>query len=167
MKKTLLILCLLPLLQLPAQSSMGEKELKAKFVFLFTRFITWPEQKLQNNFKIHILGKSRIYKFLEKISADKKIHGLPVVVRQFTETETLPFGHIVIIPASNSGQTSAVINRFHGQSVLIISEKRENNASINFLIEDEKIRFEINRSHIIKSGLQVGSDLLKLATKVH
>lgn len=62
------------------------------------------------------------------------------------------------------------LNRFLGsRNVLTVADTPglgARGAAVNFYMSDDKLRFEINRESLKRSGLYVSSQLLKLATLV-
>ncbi len=61
------------------------------------------------------------------------------------------------------------LSKFKGKSVLIITEKQglaKVGAAINFIVEESKQKFELNKNAAAKAGLNVGSSIEKLAASV-
>ena len=62
-----------------------------------------------------------------------------------------------------------VLAAVSGKPILIITEKpgfARRGADINFFIENDKLRFEINEKNITGKGMSIATDLLVLGTLV-
>jgi hypothetical protein len=69
----------------------------------------------------------------------------------------------------NSAMLPDVLKKMKGKSTLIVTEKlglAKQGSAINFIIENNKQRFELNKSNIEKYNLKVSSTLEALAIKV-
>ena len=76
---------------------------------------------------------------------------------------------MVSISSSERDSLKEVLSFFRGKPVLTISEVNgfiEQGGIINFIIVNDKIRFEINERVAKESGLKISSKLLRLARKV-
>lgn len=152
------------------QKKVEEYTAKAAFIYNFTKFIEWPENQSAGEFQIAVLKDCPIIAPLEQIAASKRVNERKISV-SVLKSEELPGNcHILFIPSSiGSDRLTEVLKYYSGKQTLIITEKKgmlSKGSSINFLIEDQKIRFEINRKSIEKAQLNVSSQLLKLAKSV-
>jgi hypothetical protein len=77
--------------------------------------------------------------------------------------------HIVFVSNSEKAIIDQIVSRATSSPVLTIGDTEgyfNSGIGINFIVKDNKIRFEINNSSIMKSGLKVSSELLDLAISV-
>ena len=74
---------------------------------------------------------------------------------------------IVFISQSKQKNTAEILKALDGAGVLTVTENMpsESGLMINFLLDDDRIRFEINNTAAEKVGLKLSSKLLMLATK--
>ena len=76
---------------------------------------------------------------------------------------------MVFISEGQSSSLGSISAKLQGKPVLIISETgggAKKGAGINFVILDDKMKFELNKGAVEKQGLKVSGDLAKLAIVV-
>jgi hypothetical protein len=165
------------LLAIPAQlawsaSETSEAEVKIAYLYNFARYVQWPDSAFASNdapIVICVLGDGSFVSEAKGIIGSRKVgaHGVQVVTRSAVEQTSNC--HILYIPASASAQHSEVISSLGSRSVFTVSESAgfaKNGGVANFIREDRKIRFEINRKAANKAGLKVSARLLRVAKVV-
>jgi hypothetical protein len=158
---------------LPAQTtSPTEYELKAAFLFNFAKFVEWPPSAFtnpQSAFLVCVFGPDPFGGALDDALLRHSVQGHPVALLRMKRTADMVGCQILFIPASERNRLSEVIAKLRGQSVLVIGEN-ENFATsggvIQFVLEQNRIRFLINTDAADRSGLKFSSKLLALATIV-
>ena len=150
-------------------SQLTEYQLKAAFLYNFAKFIDWPPEAFADGkapFVFGILGDNPFGNDLERTVAGKTINDHPVSVQIFhTAAEA---GHCQILFISNSEKKhfSEILQSLHGNPVLTVGETDEfmqAGGMINFLLQDGKIRFQINDDAAKAARLKISSKLLSLA----
>lgn len=137
------------------------------FVFKFTQYIEWPAAT--GDFVIAVVGNSPILVELEAIAATKKVGTRTIIVKKMSASADLSACHMVFISEGQSSALASVSGKLQGKNILIISETNggaKKGAGINFVIVDDKMKFELNKGAIEKQGLKVSGDLTKLAIVV-
>jgi hypothetical protein len=142
----------------------------AMFIYHFTKYINWPEKESGEDFVIGIIGQTPLKDELLSITKSKNINNRKVSIKQFKENyEELKNCQIIFIPESESKYINKVIANTEKSAVLVITEKGgmlQKGASINFLVINEKLRFEISKTKLAEHNLKVSNELLKLASDV-
>jgi len=163
-----LLICLIGNGIIHAQTD--EYLLKAGFLERFTRFIEWPgETNIADNTKplvISVIGKNKFDEKLYQFFETTKIKYRKVEIRYISELEEIQDSHILFITKSKEKQLSGILFLTQDKPVLTVSDTDgfgKKGVRINFYIEQNKIRFEINKKAIQKSGLQISYLLLNLA----
>ena len=153
--------------QLIAQSETGrEYELKAYFIYTFTRYIEWEDLEKDSAFVIGIIGNSKLVSPLEKIASSKLVNNKKITVKQWDQFKNTEKCHILFVSKSERNNLAEIVNKIEGKHILTVGDTRgfaKQGICINFIIVSDKIRFEINRKTTENSGLKVSSQLLKLA----
>ena len=83
--------------------------------------------------------------------------------------ETLNRCHLLFICPSEKKTANEIIDLVKNQGVLTVADTQEfldAGGIVNFVIEDNKVRFYINLTASEKAGLKIRSQLLRLARKV-
>jgi hypothetical protein len=157
----------MPILQDP---NVANTKIKATFIYNFTKYIDWPEKYKEGNFVIGVLGASSFYNDLTTLLTKKTVGKQIFEIKSFTNSESVTgVCHILFITTENSAQLPDVIKKMKGKSTLIVTEKSglaKQGSGINFVIENNKQRFELNKTNIEKYNMKVSSTLASLAIPV-
>lgn len=152
------------------QKTAEEYSAKAAFIYNFTKFIEWSESPKSNEFTICVLKDSPIIEPLKQIASSKKVSEKKInVVVLKSENDTKDCSILFIPNTIPADKVSQIIKNFEEKNTLIICEKKgslNRGAAINFILKDDKIKFEINRKSLDKANLKISSQLLKLAVKI-
>jgi len=145
-----------------------EYQIKAALLYYFTKFVEWPQESLPETGKtltIGVLGNSPILTSLEAIEG-KKTKGRMVVVKHFKRPAEVEFCHLLFISSSEEAHLVQILNKVKDWNTLTVSESEvflRRGGMINFILVDQKVRFEINESAVGRTGLMIAPNLLKLA----
>jgi hypothetical protein len=154
-----------------AQEQPGEYQIKAAFLFNFAKFVDWPPAAFpatNSPIIIGVIGKNVFGKDLENTIRDKTVNNRRfhfVTVASLTEETNC---HILFISPSEKDNLKKILDGLHNASVLTVSETDqfiEAGGMVNFVIEDNKIRFQISDGAAKKAGLKISSKLLSLAAR--
>ena len=143
---------------------------KASFIYNFTKYIDWPEKYKEGNFVIGILGTSSFYNDLTSMLSTKTVGAQGFEIKSFTSAESITGTcHIIFVPAENSNLLPEVLKKVKGKSTLVITEKpglAKQGAAINFVVQENKQKFELNQKNVEKCNLKVSTTLTALAIPV-
>lgn len=175
MKKILFILVSVLLLsswmvKAPDQSEEANAKIKAIYIYNFTKYIEWPDNYKEGNFVIGVLGTNlALVNELNKMASSKTVGTQKFEIKNVAAASDCAKCHIVYILSDNSAQLSDVIGKVKGKSALIVTDKSglaTKGAGINFFVDDNKQKIELNRSNIEKYKLKVASTLVNMAVEV-
>ena len=153
-----------------AQSS-HEYEIKAAFLYNFVKFVEWPSEALPETsatITVCVLGDDPSADALESING-KTVKGRRLSVRRLQPTTGIESCHVLFISSSQESRLPQVMQNLHGSSVLTVGEMERfipSGGIINFVIERNKVRFEISPSGAERARLKLSSQLLSLARVV-
>ena len=148
-----------------------ECEIKAAYLYNFINYIDWPENAFPGpggTITIGIVGQSEFGAALDALNG-KQTRGRTVALKQITDTKDLAQCQIVFINASEKARLPELLAKLKDARVLSVSEIdgfAEQGGIINFISEQNKVRFEINPDAARRLGLNISSQLLKLAKLV-
>lgn len=170
-------------------AELREYQVKAAFLYNFTKFVDWPEDKMAENDKPFIIGvicdKKHMAAFepLEK----EQVKGKNIKIKHFNDISVLSKPeednsdqykeiiqsfrdcHLLFICDSAKKQRPDIIRLVQDFPVLTVTETAdfsEDSSVMNFIKKDQKIRFEVSLTAAKKSNVKVRSGLLKLAIRV-
>lgn len=147
---------------------LSEYEIKATFLFRFTNYVTWPPEAFpepETPFTIGILGKDPFGEVLDRIVEGETIHGHKVEIVRSSRPEVLKACHILFISRSEADRTAKILALLDGAHALTVGETpgfAGKGGVINFFLEENKVRFEINPEAAKRAGLKISSKLLSL-----
>jgi hypothetical protein len=167
------LLCLaLPLGLFAAQSGRPTQyDVEAVYLYQFGRFVAWPAQNAapQDNFPICIMGRDPFGASLDSTIAGENINQLPLKASRIASVDDAKRCRILYISPSEDARLGAILQGLQQAPVLTVSDAPDflsRGGMIQFVLQGNRVRFEINVSTAQKSGLTVSSDLLKVASSV-
>jgi hypothetical protein len=143
-----------------------EYDLKATFIYRFTDYIEWKNNDKSVFFMIAVLGESPITQPLFEIAKDKKVKNKKIVVLQYRNLEEIGFCNILFVPKNCSIPVDSILNKFEDKPVLIITEHEgyaKKGVHFNFVLIENKLKFEVNPKALNKSKIFISSFLLQHA----
>jgi hypothetical protein len=149
-----------------------EYEIKAAFLYNFTKFIEWPAQSFADAgapIVIGVLGDSPCAEALERLVKDRKVNGRAIVVRRVESAAEARTTHILFVGSRQEQQFARLEPEIGSLPVLTVGESQAFEAGggiVNFVPQDDKVRFEINIGSADRAGLRVSAQLQKLATVI-
>ena len=150
-----------------AQTS--ENTLKAVYMEKFSRFVTWPEDT-HERFIITIYGKSPLTQSIKQIYSIQKIKGREVVVKEADVMAEIGETHILYIASNQKQDIPLLLSYIRGRPILTVSHGEgfaKKGVIINFFVEQNRLRFEVNEEALLQSPLQMSFYLLNSAKIVH
>ena len=154
-----------------ADKHLSEYQVKASYLYNFTKFIDWPPQNYDNSqvFTIVVLGKNPFGEALNPL-ADKLVCNRKVLIKYMRNIEALRECNLLFISddaADNISDILPALNRREG--LLTVSDARnfaQRGGMIGFVRQEGRIRFQINNRAARQANLTISSNLLKLALMV-
>ncbi len=151
------------------EGSPYEYDVKAVFLYNFSRYVEWPEALEPEGLTIVVLGESAIVSPLREIARKGAVGKAPIVVRQCFEIGRIGRPRILFIAKSAAPLIAQVLKETRGTDILTVGESEglaARGVAINFVERDGTIRFEMSERTLRETRIQVSSQLLKLAILV-
>lgn len=151
-----------------AQTS-NEYQVKAAFLYNFAKFVDWPGNAFANNnapLVIGVIGDDPFGAALDQAINGKRINGRALGVSRLKWGQDLRSCHILFISSSERKRLPQIIQSLKGSSVLTVGDMDQfyqQGGIINFLLEANKVKFEINSWGADQARLRISSKLLALA----
>ena len=153
-------------------SNSSEYLIKAGFIFNFAKFVDWPPTTFaqpDSPIVIGILGTDPFGAIIDQIVQDKKIGGRGFVVKRLkwgTDLKDLKECKILFVGASERVHIDELVQIVRGLPILTVGETpgfAEHGGVIRLVLEDNRVRFEVNVDAARQAGLTISSRLLTLA----
>lgn len=154
------------------ESVSSEYLIKAGFIFNFAKFVEWPSNAFaqpDSPIVIGILGTDPFGTIIDKIVQDKKIGMRGFVVKRLKwgpDLKELKECKILFVSASEKAHMDELVQIVKGLPILTVGETpgfAERGGVIRFVLEDNRIRFEVNVLAAQQADLTISSRLLTLA----
>lgn len=150
------------------EKQISEQQVKSAIVYNIARYVTWPVAVHGDNtlFTIGIFGQG--------VSAwgtlpGKMLSGRKIVVRRITDIDDLVNCQIVYIDSSEKKNLPRILTVLKEIPVLTISEIEgfsHSGGMIALRVINNRIKFDVNLKSTRASGLDISSNLLRLASEV-
>lgn len=155
-----------------AQSrAVAEYKLKAAFLYNFSKYIEWPQTVLAKPEDAFVFGFVGDHQFVGVLNLfdGKMAQGHAVRVTSGARLDELGSPQILFIGLSDPAAQRETLNSLTGKPVLTVGESTtflDDGGIINFVLEGDKIRFEINADAARRANLKIGSELMALAKRI-
>ncbi len=149
--------------------SATEYQVKAAYLFNFAKFIEWPASSFPDAsapLRICVLGQDPFGQQLRGITNEKTVNGRKLEVNQVTDLRQARSCHILFIASSEKASMKQILEGLGGASVLTVGDSKgfaDLGGMINFVLENDRVQFEVNRKAAEQVGLKISSKLLSVA----
>lgn len=151
-----------------ADSASLEYAVKAAYLYKFGLYVEWPPTAFAAPgaaLNLCIVGDDPFGSSLDEAVKNQAINGHPIVIRRM-KTDAQDSGcHIMYLGAGDVLRTVQNPQAARSKGVLTVSDM-PGVGIINFVIKDNRVRFDIDEEAAAQSGIGISSKLLDLALNV-
>ena len=165
----LVALCL-PAPPLSAQQAL-ETDVKAAFLYNFTKFVDWPSPPTAAEpFRLCVVSDDALRQSLERTIEGENVNGRPLqslVPRSPDEARTC---QMLFVGHAQGEREARLLAAVRDLPVLTVSDTNDfavRGGGIEFVRENNRLRFDVNVPGAERAGIKVSSRLLKVARRVH
>jgi len=157
-------------LQRAAAEAVLEYEVKAAFLLNFTKFTDWPTSAFANPdspLTICILGRDPFGRALDDVLQGEEVDGHKLAVRRISQNPE-PQACQVLFVGNGEKEVRKILGGL-GRGVLTAGDGEgfiRDGGIIAFVLENRRVRFDINQSAAEAAGLKLSSQLLSVARSV-
>jgi len=159
-----------------AAARSPEKELeykvKAAFLYNFAKFVEWPAAVFpepRSPFNLCVLCDDPFGPSLDQTVAGESIDGRPIAVQRGARLAELKGCHLLFVSRSERERQRESLAALRDSAVLTVGDAGrflDDGGMIDFVLEGNRVRFEVNLAAVEKSRLKISSKLLRLARVV-
>jgi hypothetical protein len=167
----LLIAALLAAPGVAGGQAAAEYDVKAAFLYNFIQFVDWPEGAFhdgRSTFRVCVLGDDPFGDNLKMI-VKEEVAGRKLALWRMKAMSDPSGCQVLFVSRSERQRLPQILAAVRSTPVLTVGDTDgflEKGGIINFVVEGERVRFEINQEMAKQSGLKISSKLLRLATRV-
>jgi hypothetical protein len=164
------------LLALPGAFAQDVKptdyQVKAVYLTKFGKFIEWPASAhaaTDDKFNVCVLGPDPFGTALDNAVQGESIGRAALQARRISKVEEAAACRVLFVPSSEEAQIKSILAALGSSSVLTVSDAPDfvrRGGMIQFVIDSNRVHFEINLAATRRAGLTLSSDLLKLAVAI-
>jgi len=149
----------------------SDYQVKAAYLYNFGRFVEWPKVATAKSgpFTVCVLGADPFGSTLDATMAGETIGGRNVVARRISTPEESVNCEILFLSTAEAGRLNKIMDGLDKAAVLTVSDIpqfAQRGGMIQFVLEGNRVRFEVNLTASQHAGLTLSSDLLKVAIAV-
>jgi hypothetical protein len=146
-------------------------DVEAVYLYQFGRFIDWPPQSAEHadSFPICILGRDPFDGILDSTIAGEAINQVPLKAQRIGSIDEARNCRILFVSDSETARLPLILDGLRSSPVLTVSDTpgfASKGGMIGFVVQGNRVRFEINVVSTQRAGLTVSSQLLKVASLV-
>lgn len=151
-----------------ADSLAAEYQIKAAFLCKFGNYIDLPALPAEAPFVIGALAAEAIVDELAEAAKGQTAQGRAIAVRRLASPGALEGVGIVFVARSHATQAPAVIAATRGKPILTVTEAERGGLGsiVNFVVVDDKVRFDIALEAAEANNLKISARLLAVARSV-
>lgn len=144
-------------------------QVKAAFLYHFGTYVRWPDDNSDDPITIAVLSQPEIAGQLASFLPGRSIQGRAVEVVAIERVDQVGDAEIVFVGRAHNGRLADVIAPLAQRPTLVVTDSADgldHGATVNFVLVDSRVRFEISVPSADGSGLMLSSRLLAAALRV-
>lgn len=155
-----------------AAAEVLEYAVKATFLYKFGAFVEWPGTTFTSPTsaaKLCIVGEDQVGNALASAVVGQKIAERDIQLEQVTDPAAASGCQILYVADRDPQRAAKALKAVQGAGVLTVTDaarSAESTGMINFVVSENRVRFEIDVGAAARSGLVISSKLLGLAKSV-
>lgn len=148
--------------------AVREYQVKAAFLYNFVQFVDWPASAFENTnapIRIGILGSNPFGRALDDTVQNELVRNRKLVIQRARQADELKNCHLIFIARSEKNKIAEILSVVRLAPILTVSEVEgfvQSGGIVNFYLEGNKVRFELNPEAGQRQGLKISSELLAL-----
>ena len=166
MKLKSMLVALLLVIGVGMKASENLSNAQALFIYNFLRHIKWPESATSDNFIIGVYGNSETFDQLVNYTKGRMVGTKSIVVKRISSVNEAKGCQLVFVPYDKSNKISELKDGLGNSPCLLVSEKEgmnPNGSTIEFVIQDDKLKFRINETRAKQQNLIFSKALIDMA----
>jgi hypothetical protein len=155
-----------------AQAALAQSlefAVKATFLHKFAGFVEWPESAFASSdspFALCVAGGDPVSRLIDQAAAGQSYGAHPSEVRHIAQPSAVAACHALYVAGMPADAIEAYLRAARGRPVLTVTDdaaSRRAQGMVNFVVRDNRVRFEIDLDLAAMHRLVVSSKLASLA----
>lgn len=145
----------------------SEDAIKAAFLWRFSRFVDWPPGPADDSlFTIAVLGAEGVAGELQRLLP---VARRPTQVRKIKRVAEIGDAQMLYVGPGHVSDLRAAVAAITTRPVLLVADDEHGldaGATVNFLLIDQRVRFEVSVLAAERARLKLSAELISVATRV-
>ena len=147
-------------------------EIKALCVLNFAKYMNWPNEQFASNsapITIGVVGDSKMLDRLKSAAVGKSVENHQLVVLPVETEADAEKCQILFLAGSGRKLQNQLLRDVKSKQVLTVGENDQflsQGGIINFVIKEDRVRFDINADAAHAAGLPVSAKIMSLANNI-
>ena len=158
---------LIPILAPSQELRAPEAQIKAAFLYNFTKYVEWPTNQIprpESPWVIGVLGKDPFGSELDDLVKDRLVLGREVVAARFSSVSAIKDCHILFISESERRNLDSILDTLRDRPILTVSDMPgfQARGMIALVRQQDTLGLRFNLDAVKAAKLEISSRLLRL-----
>lgn len=157
--------------QAQSEADLSPSDVEAAYLYNFGKFIDWPEPDSgAAQFSICVVGKDDFGPALDSLVQSDTVKGQPIAVKRLPAVAVTEACQILFLAPSEKTRLAKDLDTLKDKPVLTVSnipDFLDHGGIIQFIVQDNRVRFAVNLAAATRAHLSFSSELLKVAVYVN
>jgi len=155
-----------------SEAQEAEYRIKAAFLCKFGNYVEWPDTPasgVRTPFEFGVMASAEVADEVAAAARGQSANGRPIVVRRLERGDSLEGLSMVFIARSHAARQAEVLAALKDRPVLTVTESDMGvggGGMVNFVVVDDKVKFDISLGAAERSRLRISARLLGVARNV-
>lgn len=152
-----------------ANQTTLENDVKAAFLYNFTKFVEWPSPPAADPFRLCVLADPEFTRAVDSTIAEESVDGRRLLRVEPQSVDEVRGCAILYVGRGYRDRGARLLAAARDLPVLTVGEGSqfvEHGGAIGFVLENNRVRFDVGSRAVQRSGLKVSSKLLRVARSV-
>ena len=155
-----------------SEAQDAEYRIKAAFLCKFGNYVEWPDlpaSAVQAPFEVGVFATPSVADELVIAARTQTVNGRPIVVRRLERSDSIDGLSLIFVARSHAARLAEVLAVVKDRPVLTVTETDPGTATgsmVNFIVVDDKVKFDISLSAAERGKLRISARLLGVARSV-
>ena len=148
------------------------RQIKAAYLIKFANYIEWPPHTFSNPDSpiiIGVIGANPLADELERVTRDRQIGKRPIVIQRLSIQDTSAKVHILFLGRRAGPKINDWYQTVNTQPLLSVADASHELSSataIKFVLDNNRLRFDVSVPVAERSGVKIGAPLLTVARRL-
>ncbi len=161
------VLSVLIVLMIVINLNAQAERVQSAFVYnIISKYIEWPDSYKGGDFVLGVLGESPIIKEFRTLAKSRTIGSQNISVVKFNSVDEITKCHLIFISKENLEDLEKVVAKT-GNTLVVADGATESKKgiTINFVIVNNKQRYELKPNYAVSKGLKVSPEIANMAAE--